>query len=188
MIGYALCGSFCTHARSIAALRELLARGYEVCPIVSEIVFCTDTRFGSAKERIETLEALCGQAVVHSIAGAEPFGPKTVLDLLIIAPCTGNTLAKLCAGITDSCVTMAAKAQLRADRPVLLGVATNDALSATRKTSPKSRSIGISPCSPWKRTIRRKSRIPWFVASICLRRRRMRSSAAHRDKKQTAMP
>ena len=86
MIGYALCGSFCTHARSIAALRELLARGYEVCPIVSEIVFCTDTRFGSAKERIETLEALCGQAVVHSIAGAEPFGPKTVLDLLIIAP------------------------------------------------------------------------------------------------------
>ncbi len=137
MIGYALCGSFCTHARSIAALRELLARGYEVCPIVSEIVFCTDTRFGSAKERIETLEALCGQAVVHSIAGAEPFGPKTVLDLLIIAPCTGNTLAKLCAGITDSCVTMAAKAQLRADRPVLLGVATNDALSANAQNLAK---------------------------------------------------
>ena len=74
---------------------------------------------------------------MHSIAGAEPFGPKTVLDLLIIAPCTGNTLAKLCAGITDSCVTMAAKAQLRADRPVLLGVATNDALSANAQNLAK---------------------------------------------------
>ena len=130
MIGYAVCGSFCTHARALDTLRNLLARGHDIQPIVSEIVYATDTRFGRATDFIEELEDLCGRKTIHTIAAAEPLGPKTPLDLLIIAPCTGNTLAKMANGITDTSVTMAAKAQLRADRPVLLGLASNDALSA----------------------------------------------------------
>lgn len=130
MIGYALCGSFCTHARSLDTLRAIRARGHEVQPIVSEIVYDTDTRFGRADDLIAELESICGRKVIHTIAAAEPLGPKTPLELLIIAPCTGNTLAKMANGITDTSVTMAAKAQLRADRPVLLGLASNDALSA----------------------------------------------------------
>ena len=130
MIGYALCGSFCTHARSLDTLRAIRARGHEVQPIVSEIVYDTDTRFGRADDLIAELESICGRKVIHTIAAAEPLGPKTPLELLIIAPCTGNTLAKMANGITDTSVTMAAKAQLRADRSVLLGLASNDALSA----------------------------------------------------------
>jgi len=130
MIGYAVCGSFCTHARALETLRVLRSRGYEIQPIVSEIVYTTDTRFGRACDLIAELEALCGRAVIHTIAAAEPLGPKTPLELLILAPCTGNTLAKMANGITDTAPTMAAKAQLRADRPVLIGLASNDALSA----------------------------------------------------------
>ena len=130
MIGYALCGSFCTHARALDTLRTIRARGHEILPIVSEIVYETDTRFGTADDLISELESICGRKVIHTIAAAEPLGPRSPLDLLIIAPCTGNTLAKMANGITDTSVTMAAKAQLRADRPVLLGLASNDALSA----------------------------------------------------------
>ena len=130
MIGYALCGSFCTHARTLDTLRTIRDRGHEILPIVSEIVYETDTRFGTADDLIAELESICGRKVIHTIAAAEPLGPKTPLELLIIAPCTGNTLAKMANGITDTSVTMAAKAQLRADRPVLLGLASNDALSA----------------------------------------------------------
>ena len=130
MIGYALCGSYCTHKKSLAALEALISAGYDVQPIVSEHVFETDTRFGTARALVERLETLCKKPVIHTIAGAEPLGPVCPLDLLVIAPCTGNTLAKLARGITDTAVTMAAKAQLRADRPVLIGLATNDALSA----------------------------------------------------------
>ncbi|MCQ2431194.1 MAG: dipicolinate synthase subunit B [Clostridia bacterium] len=129
MIGYAFCGSFCTHARSLDALKHLVAAGYEVQPIVSEHVYETDTRFGTAKELTEKLETLCSRPVLHTIVETEPLGPRMPLELLIIAPCTGNTLAKLSRGITDTSVTMAAKAQLRADRPLLIGLATNDALS-----------------------------------------------------------
>ena len=130
MIGYALCGSFCTHARAVDTLRNLRARGHEILPIVSEIVYETDTRFGTADDLISELESICGRKTVHTIAAAEPLGPKTPLDLLIIAPCTGNTLAKLAAGVTDSSVCMAAKAHLRSDRPLLLALASNDAMSA----------------------------------------------------------
>lgn len=130
MIGYALCGSFCTHARSLDALRALLAAGYEVQPIVSERAANTDTRFGRACDLLCTLRTLCGRPVLCTIPETEPLGPACPLELLVIAPCTGNTLAKLAHGITDTAVTMAAKAQLRADRPVLIGLATNDALSA----------------------------------------------------------
>ena len=130
MIGYALCGSFCTHARALDTLRCLRARGHEIRPIVSDIVSRYDTRFGRAGDLLNELAQICGRDVIRTVVEAEPLGPKEKLDLLIIAPCTGNTLAKLACGITDTTVTMAAKAQLRADRPVLLGLASNDALSA----------------------------------------------------------
>lgn len=130
MIGYALCGSFCTHARALETLRCLRARGHEIRPIVSEIVSRSDTRFGRACDLLTELTEICGRDVIRTVVDAEPLGPREKLDLLIIAPCTGNTLAKLAGGITDTTVTMAAKAQLRADRPILLGLASNDALSA----------------------------------------------------------
>ncbi len=128
-IGYALCGSYCTHAKSIAVL-EGLVETYTVVPILSENVAHTDTRFGKAADLVQVLTSLCGRAPICTIAEAEPLGPAEVLDLLVIAPCTGNTLAKLAHGITDTAVTMAAKAHLRSDRPLLLALATNDALSA----------------------------------------------------------
>lgn len=130
MIGYAFCGSFCTHAASIEALRALLAAGEEVQPILSAVAYETDTRFHPAAPFREELAALCGRRVIHTIAEAEPLGPARPLELLIIAPCTGNTLAKMAHGITDTSVTMAAKAHLRTGRPLLIALATNDALSA----------------------------------------------------------
>ena len=129
MIGYALCGSFCTHARAVDTLRVLRARGHEIQPIVSEIVYNTDTRFGCAEDLIRELEDICGRKTIHTIVAAEPLGPKSPLDLLIIAPCTGNTLAKLAHSIADTPVTMAAKSHLRNGRPILLAVSTNDALA-----------------------------------------------------------
>lgn len=129
MIGFAFCGSFCTHARCLNVL-EILAKQYEIQPIMSETVYNTDTRFGTAKELCTRVEELCQKPIIHTIVQAEPLGPKTPLDLLIIAPCTGNTLSKMANGITDTAVTMAAKAHLRSDRPLLIALATNDALSA----------------------------------------------------------
>lgn len=128
-IGYALCGSFCTHARSIAVL-EKLAEEHTIVPILSETAASTDTRFGKAEDLLDILRTLCGREPIRTIAEAEPLGPAEPLDLLIIAPCTGNTLAKMAHGITDTAVTMAAKAHLRTDRPLLIALATNDALSA----------------------------------------------------------
>lgn len=132
MIGYAMCGSFCTHSASIAILEDL-CRSYEVLPIVSEIVGKTDTRFGKAADTLAILASLCRRPVIRTIEDAEPLGPKTVLDALVIAPCTGNTLSKIVHGITDTTVTMAAKAHLRADRPLLCALASNDAMSANLK-------------------------------------------------------
>ncbi|MBQ4574981.1 MAG: dipicolinate synthase subunit B [Clostridia bacterium] len=129
MIGYALCGSFCTHARSIAML-ERLVKEYEIQPILSERCIHTDTRFGSAAALLSQVESLCRRPCISTVEAAEPLGPKMPLDALIIAPCTGNTMAKIAAGITDGAVTMAAKAHLRGGRPLLLAAATNDALSA----------------------------------------------------------
>ena len=129
MLGYALCGSFCTHAQSLKELKNLIAAGYEVQPIVSETVYTTDTRFGMAQNLQRELEMLCNRSVIHTVPEAEPLGPKISLEALIIAPCTGNTLAKMAHGITDSAVTMAAKAHLRQDRPLLIGLCTNDGMS-----------------------------------------------------------
>ena len=129
-IGFALCGSYCTHAQALVQLDALLLRGYDVVPIVSERVWETDTRFGTAQALRQTLATKCGNEVIHTICDAEPLGPARPLSALVICPCTGNTLAKLAAGVTDSAVCMAAKAHLRSDRPLLLALASNDAMSA----------------------------------------------------------
>ena len=130
MIGYAFCGSFCTLSHSLAAFRRLRADGVDLLPIFSERVYETDTRFWRAEEFRHAVESLAGKSAIHTIVEAEPLGPTTPLDALVISPCTGNTLAKLASGITDSAVTMAAKAHLRCDRPLLLALASNDSLSA----------------------------------------------------------
>ncbi len=129
VIGFAMCGSFCTLSRALEVLRILRGR-YDVVPIVSSIVRQTDTRFGTAADLLEQVRGICGHEVLHTIPEAEPLGPRTPLDALVICPCTGNTLAKLACGITDTPVTMAAKAHLRSDRPLLITLASNDAMSA----------------------------------------------------------
>lgn len=130
-IGFAVCGSFCTHSRALAALEAVAARYKHVIPIVSEIVSVTDTRFGTAGDLLARMSELCGRRPLSSVKETEPIGPKGLLDVLVIAPCTGNTLSKMAAGITDSSVTMAAKAQLRNGRPVVVCVASNDGLSGS---------------------------------------------------------
>ena len=132
-LGYAFCGSFCTIKQSLSALEQLCQLPIKVTPIMSEIVYKTDTRFGTANELIEKVEELCKEKIIHTIAGAEPIGPKNLLDILVVSPCTGNTLAKTANGITDTPVTMAIKAHLRNNKPVVLGIATNDALGASAK-------------------------------------------------------
>lgn len=132
-IGFAFCGSFCTYGKAMAALEDAVGRYDWVQPIVSETSAATDTRFGATHDFMREMERLCDRRVIDSIKGAEAIGPKKLLDVLVIAPCTGNTLAKLANGVTDSSVTMAAKAQLRNGRPVVLAVSTNDGLSGSAK-------------------------------------------------------
>ena len=129
-LGLALCGSYCSYEKLFAALPPLLEH-YELVPIMSDTAAETDTRFGTAAEHLHRLTELTGRRVVTTIAEAEPLGPKEPLDALLIAPCTGNTLSKLAHGITDSAVTMAAKAHLRNGRPVVLALSTNDGLSGS---------------------------------------------------------
>ena len=128
-IGFALCGSFCTFDRVIKVLEEMTASGMDVYPIMSEVSAATDTRFGSAADFEERLVRACGRPVIKTIHDAEPIGPKKLLDVLVIAPCTGNTLGKLASGIADSSVTLAAKAHLRNERPIVIAVSSNDALA-----------------------------------------------------------
>ena len=129
MIGYAFCGSFCTAMQSLEVMKKLLLAGYEIIPIMSDSIYSTDTRFFKAEDLRRQVESLCGREIVHTIEKAEPLGPTTPLEALIIAPCTGNTLSKIANGITDTAATMAAKAHLRCDRPTLIALASNDALS-----------------------------------------------------------
>ncbi len=132
-IGFAITGSFCTFKKVIAELEKLAKTGFKILPILSETAYSTDTRFGDAKDHIARIEAITGEKIIHDIKGAEPIGPKNLLDALIIAPCTGNTLAKLAGGITDTSVTMAAKATLRNQKPVIIAVSTNDGLGGSAK-------------------------------------------------------
>lgn len=129
-IGFAVCGSFCTHAKVLEALKQVTEIYEQVIPIASETAAFTDTRFGTSDELLDKMEELTGHEVLYDIPSVEPIGPKKLLDALVIAPATGNTIAKLASGITDTAVTMAAKAHLRNGRPVILAVASNDGLSA----------------------------------------------------------
>ncbi len=129
-LGFAMCGSFCTFAEVIPQMEILKTLGYDITPIMSGAAYFTDSRFGPAEGFRREVEQICGKEIIHTIPASEPIGPKGLLDLLVIAPCTGNTLSKLANGITDTPVTMAAKAHLRNDRPVLLAIASNDALAA----------------------------------------------------------
>ncbi len=127
-IGFAMCGSFCTFSQ-IFPVMELLTRDYKVIPIFSNATCTVDSRFGTAKEHLRTVTEICSMEPLHTIAQVEPIGPQKLLDALVIAPCTGNTLAKLAHSIADTPVTMAAKSHLRNGRPVLVAVSTNDALA-----------------------------------------------------------
>ena len=127
-IGFALCGSFCTYDR-VFPVMERLGKSYELIPIFSQSAYSTDSRFGNAEAHIARAEAICGRPVLHTLAEVEPIGPKKMLDALIIAPCTGKTLAKLAHSIADGPVTMAAKSHLRNGRPVIIAISTNDALA-----------------------------------------------------------
>lgn len=127
-VGFALCGSFCTYDR-VFPIMERLAKSYEVIPIFSQSAYSTDSRFGTAEAHIARAETICGRPVLHTLEEVEPIGPKKRLDALVIAPCTGNTLAKLAHSIADGPVTMAAKSHLRNGRPVIIAISTNDALA-----------------------------------------------------------
>lgn len=127
-VGFAMCGSFCTYADVFPAM-EAVAALHTVTPIFSQAAYTVDSRFGTAGSHIEQAAQICGKMPLHTIEEVEPIGPKKLLDALVIAPCTGNTLAKLAHGIADGPVTMAAKSHLRNGRPVILAIATNDALA-----------------------------------------------------------
>ena len=127
-IGFALCGSFCTYDQ-IFPVMETLAKTHHVVPIFSFSSSSIDSRFGTSTEHLERARKICGRSPLQTIEGVEPIGPKKLLDALIIAPCTGNTLAKLAHSIADTPVTMAAKSHLRNGRPVIIAVSTNDALA-----------------------------------------------------------
>lgn len=127
-IGFALCGSFCTFSQ-VFPVMEVLAKQHQVIPIFSFASASIDSRFGTAAEHLRRAEEICDCVPLRTIEAVEPIGPKKLLDALIIAPCTGNTLAKLAHSIADTPVTMAAKSHLRNGRPVIVAVSTNDALA-----------------------------------------------------------
>ncbi len=132
-IAYCMCGSFCTLSKAIDEMENLKLKGYDIYPVMSEITYSTDTKFGNCADINNRVFSICKREIIHSITSAEPIGPGNFIDLVVIAPCTGNTLSKLANGITDTAVTMAAKAQLRKNLPVVIALATNDALGATAK-------------------------------------------------------
>lgn len=127
-IGFAMCGSFCTYAEVFPVMEEL-AKSHHLIPIFSFAAGSIDSRFGTADAHLQKAREICGRSPLRTIEGVEPIGPKKMLDALIIAPCTGNTLAKLANSIADTPVTMAAKSHLRNGRPVIVAVSTNDALA-----------------------------------------------------------
>ena len=126
-IGFAMCGSFCTYAQ-VFPVMELLSRDYELTPIFSQAAATIDSRFGSAASHLAQAVEICGKTPLTTISQVEPIGPKKLFDALIVAPCTGNTLAKLAHSIADTPVTMAVKSHLRNGRPVILAISSNDAL------------------------------------------------------------
>lgn len=132
-IGYGLCGSFCTFSKAIEQIRRLRDQGADITPLMSFNAASLDTRFGTAESFRREIEEITGKSIICTIEGAEPIGPKKMFDVLVLCPCTGNTIAKLAAGITDSPITMAAKSHVRNSRPVVIAVSTNDGLSGSAK-------------------------------------------------------
>lgn len=130
-IGFAMSGSFCTFDRAVEQVEQLVARGYQVTPILSFQSATLDTRFGTAAALRERLETITGRAPLLTLTEVEPIGPKGLFDVLVVAPCTGSTLARLANGLSDTPVALAVKSHLRRSRPVILGVSTNDALGAS---------------------------------------------------------
>lgn len=132
-LGVALCGSYCTYDAVFKQIERLVELGVDIYPIMSENAYTTDTRFGDAIDFIARLEKLTGKKVIHTIVDVEPLGPKDIIDALLIAPCTGNTMAKLACAITDTVVTMAAKGLMRNHKPIIIALATNDGLGLNLK-------------------------------------------------------
>lgn len=132
-IGFAITGSFCTHEKILQTIQELVNQDHEVFPIVSEITAKTSTRFGEFDKFLSTLEKITGHKPLSSIVAVEPTGPQNLFEVLVVAPCTGNTLAKIANGINDTAVTMAVKAHVRNNKPVVLGISTNDGLGLNLK-------------------------------------------------------
>lgn len=128
-VGFVMTGSFCTFKTTIPQMKKIIEEGAEVLPIMSFNAYDLDTKFGNAKDFIQEIQEITGKEIIHSIPKAEPIGPKRMTDIMIIAPCTGNTIAKLVNGITDTPATMAAKSHLRNSNPLVIAVSTNDALS-----------------------------------------------------------
>ncbi|MCL1791545.1 MAG: dipicolinate synthase subunit B [Peptococcaceae bacterium] len=178
-IGFALTGSFCTLDEVFGVMRKLAEDGADIVPIMSHMIANTDTRFGKAEQWKQKCVDICGKEPLCSVIEVEPLGPARVLDCLVIAPCTGNTLAKLAGGITDGPVLMAAKAQLRNSGPVVLAISTNDALGANAKN------IGSLMCqknmyfvpfgqdNPWQKAnslISHMQKIPETIYFACQRK------------------
>ena len=132
-LGMALCGSFCTFSKAIATMKTLVQLGVNITPIMSYNAYETSTRFGNASEMIAKIESITGKTIIHTIEQAEPLGPKHLIDALLIAPCTGNTLAKLNYGITDTPVLLATKSLMRNGSPIIICLATNDGMGANLK-------------------------------------------------------
>ena len=132
-IGFAMCGSFCTFSKSINKMQLLKEKGHEILPIMSFNAYSLDTKFGKSKDFQKKIEKICNKSIISTIPDAEPIGPQKMVDIIVVCPCTGNTLAKLCNSITDTPVTMAIKSQLRINRPVVIALATNDALGGSAK-------------------------------------------------------
>ena len=170
-VGFAMCGSFCTHEKVLAELEKLVQLYETVIPIASEISAFTDTRFGTSDDLMERLEDLTGHEVLCDIPSVEPIGPKGLLDVLVIAPATGNTIAKLAAGITDTAVTMAAKAHLRNGRPVVIAMASNDGLAAGARNIGELRCGRTTISFPSGRTTPGRNPVPWWRTSPKSRRR-----------------
>lgn len=132
-VGFAMTGSFCTFSSVLPQIQSLVSLGADVIPIMSENASSIDTRFGKADDFKKRIEVICGKKIISSILAAEPIGPKNLLDVMVIAPCTGNTASKIACGITDTAVTMAAKANLRNENPLVVAISTNDGLGASAK-------------------------------------------------------
>lgn len=132
-LGYALTGSFCTFEKSLAEMQKLKEAGFDIVPIMSYNAYSLDTRFGKAEDFVKRIEEISERKVIATITDAEPVGPAKLTDVMVVLPCTGNTLAKLASGIYDTPVTLAVKSHLRNQRPVIIGVSSNDSLSSAAK-------------------------------------------------------